>query len=126
MTVALEVGAEHLTMPDVSPPDLGSVARETEVVVKETPLGIKDGDPPPLAADQLDEGRAVCDAVYRAGKETALVREARARGVRAVTGKRMLLYQCVLAQRLRTGRKPNAKAMEPSPERLASRFRAGI
>jgi|SRR5215213_7018011 len=111
MTVALEVGADHPTMLDVSPPDLGSVARETEVV-KETPLGIKDGDPPPLAAEQVDEGRAVCDAVYRAGKETALVREARARGVRAVTGKRMLLYQCVLAQRLRTGREPNAKAME--------------
>ena len=50
MTVALEVGADHLTMLDVSRPDLVSVARETEVVVKETPLGMKDGDPPPLAA----------------------------------------------------------------------------
>jgi shikimate 5-dehydrogenase len=73
MPVALEVGADHLTMLDVSRPDLVSVARETEVVVKETPLGMKDGDPPPLAALHLDEGRAVCAAVHRAGKETAPV-----------------------------------------------------
>jgi hypothetical protein len=50
MTVALEVGADHLTMLDVSRPDLVSVARETEVVVKETPLGMKKSDTPPLAA----------------------------------------------------------------------------
>ena len=112
MTVALEVGADHLTMLDVSPPDLGSVARETEVVVKETPLGIKDGDPPPLAAEQLDEGRAVCDAVYRAGKETALVHEARPRGARVVTGERMLFHQDIPAQRLWTGRNLNVNAVD--------------
>ena len=38
ITVAPEVGADHLTMLGVSPPDLVSVARETEVVI-ETPLG---------------------------------------------------------------------------------------
>ena len=48
--MAPEVGVDHLTMLDVSRPDLVSVARETEVVVKETPLGMKDGDPSPLAA----------------------------------------------------------------------------
>ena len=50
MTVALEVGADHLTMLVVSRLDLVRIARETEVVVKETPLGMKKGDPPPLAA----------------------------------------------------------------------------
>jgi shikimate dehydrogenase len=112
MTVAPEVGADHLAMLDVSPPDLVSVAREAEVVVNATPLGMKGGDPLPLAAEHLDEGRAVCDAVYRPGRETALVRKACASGARVVTGEEMLLYQGVLAQRLWTGRGPNVKAMD--------------
>jgi shikimate dehydrogenase len=73
---------------------------------------VKDSDPLPIPAGHLDEGRAVCAAVYRPGRETALVRAARARGARVVTGERRLLYQGVLAQRLRTGREPNAKAMD--------------
>jgi shikimate dehydrogenase len=91
---------------------LGEAARESEVIVNATPLGMKDGDPLPMPGEYLGDGRAVCDAVYRPGKETALVREARERGARVVTGERMLLYQGVLAQRLWTGREPNVKAMD--------------
>ena len=91
---------------------LGEAARETEVIVNATPLGMKDGDPLPIPGEYLGDGRAVCDAVYRPGRETALVREARERGARVVTGERMLLYQGVLAQRLWTGREPNVKAMD--------------
>jgi shikimate dehydrogenase len=91
---------------------LDEAAREAEVVVNATPLGMKDGDPLPIPAELLDEGPAVCDAVYCPGRETALVREARERGARVVTGERMLLYQGVLAQWLWTGRKPNVKAMD--------------
>jgi shikimate dehydrogenase len=91
---------------------LDKAAWEAEVVVNATPLGMKDGDPLPVPAEHLDEGRVVCDAVYRPGRGTALVREARERGARVVTGERMLLYQGVLAQRLWTGREPNVKAMD--------------
>jgi shikimate dehydrogenase len=91
---------------------LDEAAREAEVVVNATPLGMKDGDPLPLPVEYLDEGRTVCDAVYRPGRETALVREARERGARVVTGQRMLLYQGVLAQRLWTGLEPNVEAMD--------------
>ena len=91
---------------------LGEAAREAEVIVNATPLGMKDGDPLPIPGEYLGDGRAVCDAVYRPGRETALVREARERGARVVTGERMLLYQGVLAQRLWTGREPNVKAMD--------------
>jgi shikimate dehydrogenase len=91
---------------------LGEAARESEVIVNATPLGMKDGDPLPIPGEYLGDGRAVCDAVYRPGRETALVREARERGARVVTGERMLLYQGVLAQRLWTGREPNVKAMD--------------
>jgi shikimate dehydrogenase len=95
---------------------LDEAAREAEIVVNATPLGMKDGDPLPLPGEYLDEARTVCDAVYRPGRETALVREARERGTRVVTGQRMLLYQGVLAQRLWTGREPNVKVMDAAIE----------
>jgi shikimate dehydrogenase len=102
-----------LKQPEVYPPDvLDEAARDVEVIVNATPLGMKDGDPLPIPIEHLDEGRVVCDAVYRPGRDTGLIREARERGARVVTGERMLLYQGVLAQRLWTGREPNVKAMD--------------
>lgn len=83
-----------------------------DLVVNTTPLGMKDGDPLPIPEGWLEEDRAICDAVYRPGKETPLVRLARERGVPVVAGDRMLLYQGVLAQSLWTGREPNAKVMD--------------
>jgi len=82
------------------------------VIVNATPLGMRDGDPLPLPPEYLDEKTALVDAVYRPGAETALVRQARARGATVVTGQRMLLYQGVLAQRLWTGRQPNVGTMD--------------
>lgn len=83
-----------------------------DVVVNTTPLGMKDGDALPVPAGHVEEGRAICDAVYRPGRETPLVRLARERGVRVVAGDRMLLYQGVLAQSLWTGQEPNVKVMD--------------
>jgi shikimate dehydrogenase len=104
--------AAGLKRVEVYPYDtLGEAARDTEVIVNATPLGMKDEDDLPIPSEYLDEGRIVCDAVYRPGRETALVWEARRRGARAVTGERMLLYQGVLAQRLWTGREPNVEVM---------------
>jgi shikimate dehydrogenase len=97
---------------EVYPSDaLPEAARGVEVIVNCTPLGMEDGDPLPIPVEYLDRGRAVCDAVYRPGEETRLVKIARERGARVVTGERMLLYQGVQAQRLWTGREPNVKAM---------------
>ena len=105
--------AAGLKRVEVYPYDaLDEAARDTEVIVNATPLGMKDEDPLPIPSEHLGEGRIVCDAVYRPGRETALIWEARRRGARVVTGERMLLYQGVLAQRLWTGREPNVKAME--------------
>lgn len=104
-----EAGVENV---EVYPSDaLAEAAREAEAMVNCTPLGMKDGDPLPIPVEYLDGDRTVCDAVYRPGKETRLVEQARARGVRVVTGERMLLYQGVQAQRLWTGREPNVRAM---------------
>ena len=90
--------------------DLDVAARRAEIMVNATPLGMKEGDALPVPVEYLD-GRAVCDAVYLPGRETALIQASRERGARVVAGKRMLLYQGVEAQRLWTGLEPNVKAM---------------
>ena len=88
-----------------------------DVIVNATSLGMKEEDPLPLPAGYLTGDRAFCDAVYRPGGETALVREARERGAKVVAGDRMLLYQGVLAQKLWTGREPNVEAMSRALDR---------
>ncbi len=87
------------------------VAAEAEVLINATYLGMKKRDPLPLPAESLSAEKVVCDAVYLAGAETALIRRAREAGTRTVSGERMLLYQGVQAQRIWTGREPNVKAM---------------
>ncbi len=90
----------------------GVAVPEVDVVVNATSLGMREGDPLPIPAGYVDEGKAVCDAVYRPGTQTPLVRLARERGARVVAGDRMLLYQGVLAQKLWTGREPNVEVMD--------------
>jgi shikimate dehydrogenase len=85
---------------------------DAEIVINTTPLGMKEGDPMPVPSGYVRKNRVFCDAVYRPGTQTPLVRLARERGVPVVAGDRMLLYQGVLAQKLWTGREPNVKAMD--------------
>lgn len=81
------------------------------VLINTTYLGMKDGDPLPLPEEAIGASEAVCDAVYRAGSETPLIRVARERRVRAVTGERMLIYQGVQAYRIWTGQDPDVEVM---------------
>jgi shikimate dehydrogenase len=85
---------------------------DAEIIINATPLGMKEEDPMPLPSGYVGEGRVFCDAVYRPGTLTPLVRLACERGVPVVAGDRMLLYQGVLAQKLWTGCEPNVKAMD--------------
>ncbi len=91
--------------------DVGEVVAESEVLINATYLGMKKEDPLPLPAESLSAEKVVCDAVYTAGVETALIRRAREAGARTVSGGQMLLYQGVQAQRIWTRREPNVKAM---------------
>jgi shikimate dehydrogenase len=91
--------------------EVGEVAADTEIVINATYLGMKKEDPLPLPALCVTAEKIVCDAVYLAGGETALIQHARRTGARTVSGGRMLLYQGVQAQRLWTGREPNVEVM---------------
>lgn len=101
--------ASELSVYETSETD--EAVQGTDIAINATYLGMKEGDPLPLPADTLGAFSAVCDAVYLRGAETDLVRLARERGLRTVSGGRMLLYQGVQAQRLWTGREPGVRAM---------------
>lgn len=105
-----EEGLENVEVHSLDVMD--AVVSESEIVVNTTPLGMKEDDALPIPAGYVEEGWAFCDAVYRPGAQTPLVRLARERGVHVVAGDRMLLYQGVLAQKLWTGREPNVEAMD--------------
>lgn len=91
--------------------ELGEAAAEADVLINATYLGMNEEDPLPLPAEVLTAEKVVCDAVYVAGGETALIRRAREIGARVVSGGRMLLYQGVQAQRVWTGREPSVGVM---------------
>jgi shikimate dehydrogenase len=93
------------------PSDPEAAAAGVDVVVNATYLGMKDEDPLPVPAHCLGASTAVCDAVYKPGGETGFILLARERGLRAVSGERMLLYQGVQAQRIWTGKEPDVEAM---------------
>jgi len=72
-----------------------AATRSTSLVVNATPIGLRD-EAVPVDVGALDPEAAVLDLVYRPG-ETAWVRAARARGLRAQDGLAMLVEQGALA-----------------------------
>lgn len=99
--------------------ELENAAAEAETVINTTYLGMKRDDELPLPEGSLRPDLALCDAVYRAGERTALVRAAAKAGARTVSGDRMLLYQGVAAQRAWTGREPDVEAMSRALDRVS-------
>lgn len=91
--------------------ELERLGSEADVLVNATYLGMREDDPLPFPQSLLVPGRVICDAVYRGGAETALVKAGRERGCTVVAGQRMLLYQGVVAQREWTGVEPAVEVM---------------
>lgn len=79
------------------------------LIVNATPVGLRD-DTVPVSVHALPRGSSVLDLAYRIG-ETALVRDARARGHRAMDGMTMLIEQGALAFERWFGRAPDREVM---------------
>jgi shikimate dehydrogenase len=95
--------------PDVDAVGLDGIAVERfDLVVNATPLGME-GEAPPFDTAKLHTGQFVYDTVYPA--ETPLLREARARGLRAAGGLGMLVHQGALSFSLWTGVEPPLDVM---------------
>jgi shikimate dehydrogenase len=73
-----------------------------DVLVNTTPVGLG-SDESPVEAEAISPDAVVMDAVYEPA-ETRLLRDARARGARGISGKWMLVYQAAEQIRLWTGR----------------------
>jgi len=95
---------------------LDTVARDADVIVNATPLGLASSvKEMPFPVDTIHSDQVVIDLVYGPGR-TALVEAALARGAVAIDGKEMLVMQAALAYRLWTGLEPPVDAMRESAE----------
>lgn len=77
---------------------------DSDLLVNATPCGMKKGDPELISQDLLHKDLVVFDLVYNQ-KETALIKEAKKQGAKAVNGLNMLLYQGAISFAIWTGRK---------------------
>ena len=96
-----------------APGGLGALCElEYDVLVNTTSVGLR-SDESPVPAEALrtlNADSVVFDSVYEP-EETRLLREARARGARCISGKWMLIEQALEQLRLWTGRAPDASVL---------------
>jgi shikimate dehydrogenase len=98
----------------VANPDVAKAVAAADGVVNATPLGMARYPGMPVAATQLHPDTWVADIVYFP-LETELLRTARARSCRTMSGGGMAVYQAADAFRLFTG-------LEPDSERMLKHF----
>jgi shikimate dehydrogenase len=79
-------------------------AADADCLINASPLGLKGTDPLPIPAELIERKHLVCDLVYNP-PETALLKMAKKRGAKRLSGLGMLLYQGVIAFEIWTGKK---------------------
>lgn len=109
------VRAEALTA-DVLP----ASASDVNVIINATPLGMRRGDPLPFSRNLIRAEHLICDLVYNP-PETRLLKVARSRGAKTLSGIGMLLYQGVIAFEIWTGRKAPVSVMRQALSRQMRR-----
>jgi len=93
-----------------SPEAWTNSAREAELIVQATPVGMHADDPSPLPASAFHAGQRVFDLIYMT-PETAIMRPAARQGARVSNGLGMLLHQGAIAYEIWTGDPPDIAAM---------------
>ena len=91
-------------------------ARDAEVIVQATPVGMRPDDVSLLGPDCFREGQWAFDLIYMY-PETAFMKAAKKGGARVSNGLGMLLHQGVRAFEIWTGVKPPADVMRAALER---------
>jgi shikimate dehydrogenase len=81
-----------------------------DIVVNATPLGMRSDDPLPLDPDHLSKETFVFDAIYIPA-ETQLLKAAREKGCRTLSGIGMLVHQGAAAFKIWTAVEPNIALM---------------
>lgn len=94
--LALQQGTtSHVLVLESHAPALHDCAKETDLIIQCSALGMQEHDPSPIPSDMLRAGLLVYDTIY--SRETQLVLDARAKGARTSNGLSMLLHQGALA-----------------------------
>ncbi len=84
-----------LSMANVA--DLAQAVQDADLLIQATSLGLRETDPLPLPQEALHGNLTVCDIITH---NTPLLRLSRERGLRAIGGDSMLMYQGACAFRL--------------------------
>ncbi len=103
-----KTGVDVRSIPESSIP---ASAKEADCLINATPLGLKKNDPLPLSGTFIQSKHLVCDLVYNP-PATALLKAARAKKAKILSGLGMLLYQGVIAFEIWTGEKAPASIMK--------------
>lgn len=93
----------------VSSNRIPEVIKKCELLVNASPVGMKEGDPCVINRGLLNKNLSVYDVVYN--RITELVKEAQAKGIAAVGGLGMLLYQGAVSFEFWTGRQAPIEVM---------------
>ena len=95
--------------------------KECQLLVNASPLGMKEGDGSPVEKSLLHKDLSVYDVVYN--RQTQLIKYAKAAGLNAAGGLKMLLYQGVIAFEIWTGQKAPEDVMRKALEEELNKCR---
>ncbi len=90
---------------------LSSAASEADCLINATPIGLKKGDPLPVPSRIIEARHLVVDLVYNP-PETPLLKAARMKKAKSLSGLGMLLYQGVIAFEIWTRKKAPVSVMQ--------------
>ncbi|MBF9133150.1 shikimate dehydrogenase [Plantactinospora sp. S1510] len=114
---ALSVRFETDRIAVATPEELPEVIGSADGLVNASPVGMRAHPGLPLPVELLHPGLWVVDVIYMP-VETPLLRAARTRGLRAVGGAAMCVFQAAAAFELLTGRTPDTERMLDHLDRL--------
>lgn len=98
-----------------TPAEQVAAARQADLVVQATPVGMKPGDQSLLPPEAFRTGQRAFDLIYHV-PETVFMKAAHAGGAKAANGLGMLLHQGARAFQIWTGTEPSVPAMRAALE----------
>lgn len=116
LLLALRQAAPGLPVAGISLDRARAAARDCDLIIQATPVGMHPGDPSLLPPESFRKGQLVFDLIYNPAV-TPLLATAKTAGARTANGLGMLLHQGVRAFRLWTGRKPPVATMRAALEK---------
>ncbi len=116
LLLALRKAAPGLPVAGISLERARTAARDCDLLIQATPVGMHPGDPSLLPPESFRKGQLVFDLIYNPAA-TPLLSIAKSAGARTSNGLGMLLHQGARAFRLWTGRKPPVPAMRAALEK---------